>query len=110
RPVAPLHPAPQHESGDLAVRAHLPGPGDVGDDLGTRVVPVEQLVVLRGAVAVGGIERAREAATPGAPIFSDLAQRLDDQWVLPDALLYRGKLAGLHQIRECRRLLEAFRV
>src|SRR5262249_45705031 len=66
----------------------------------------EELVVLRGAVAVRGVERAREAAAPGAAVFADLAERLDHERVLPDALLHGRELARLDELRELRRFLE----
>src|SRR5438270_6643624 len=44
--VAPLHPAAELKGGDLAVGADLPRLGDIRHELGARVVPVEQLVVL----------------------------------------------------------------
>ena len=63
--------------------------GDVRDELGAGVVAVEELVVLGDAVAVGGVEGPGEAAAPGAAVVADLAERLDDQRVLADALLDR---------------------
>ena len=104
--VAPLHAAAQVHRGDFAVGADLPAAGDVGHESGARVVEEEQLVVLGGAVAVGGVERPREAAPPGPAVLADLAQRLDDERVLADALLYGRELAGFHQLGELRGLLE----
>ena len=75
---------------------------DVRDDLGARVVPVEQLVVLGDPVAVGGVEGAREAAAPRPAVLPDLAQRLDDEGILADALLDRRQLARLHELGELR--------
>ena len=71
--VAPLHPAAEEERRGLAVRADLPGARDVGDELGARVVPVEQLVVVGDAVAVGGVEGTGEASPPRAAVLPDLA-------------------------------------
>src|SRR5215471_16455959 len=104
--VAPPHTAAQGDRGSPAVRAHLPGARDIWHDLGAGVVPVEQLVVLCGAMAVRGVERSGEAAPPRAAVLADLAQRLDDERILPDALAHGRKLAGLHELGELRRLLE----
>src|SRR5262249_34546978 len=43
---------------------------------------------------------------PRAAVLADLAQRLDDERILPDALAHGRKLAGLHELGELRRLLE----
>src|SRR6185369_352042 len=104
------HAPAQVHGGDLAVGAHLPAAGDVGHELGARVVPEEQLVVLRGAVAVRGVEGAGEAAPPGAAVPADLAERPDDERVLSDALLHGRQLASLHQLGELWRLLEGLGV
>src|SRR5207247_3056253 len=104
----PLHAAAQVHRGDFAVGADLPAVGDVGHESGARVVEEEQLVVLGGAVAVGGVERPREAAPPGPAVLADLAQRLDDERVLADALLYGRELAGFPQLGELRGLPERF--
>jgi len=42
-----------------------------------------------------------------AAVAADLVHRLDDQRIFADALLDRWQLAGLHQLRQLRRLLEA---
>src|SRR5262249_2770504 len=63
----------------------------------------------RGAMAVRRVEGAREAAPPRAAVFSDLAQRLHDERILPDALLDRRQLAGPDELRELGRLLERLR-
>jgi len=73
-----------------------------------RMVRVELLSgVLGGAMAVGGVEGAREAAAPRPAVLADLAQGLDDEWVLPDPLLDRRELAGLHELGELGRFPEA---
>ena len=91
------------------VRADLPAAGDVGHDLRPGVVEEEQLVVLGDAVAVGVVEGPGEPAAPGAAVLADLAERLDDQRVLADALLDGRQLAGLDQLGELGGLLEALR-
>ncbi len=107
--VAPPHPTAEGERDDLPIRTDFPGPGDVGNDLGPGVVPVEQFVVLGGAVAVGGVEGAREASPPGAAVFADLAERLDHERILAYALLHGRQLARLDQLRQSGGLLEALR-
>ena len=73
------------------------------------VVVVEELVVLGDPVAVGGVEGPGEGAAPGAAVFPDLAQRLDDEGILADPLLDRRELARLDQLGELRGFLEALR-
>src|SRR6185436_1417297 len=106
RPVAPLHAPAQLQGRDLTVRADLPAARDVWHDLGARVVPEQELVVLGRPVAVRRVERTRESPPPGAAVLADLAQWLDDERILTDALLHRRELARLHQGRQLRRLLE----
>src|SRR6185369_17572263 len=100
------HAAAQGDRDGPTVLADVPGARDIGHDLGAGVVPVEQLVVLRGTVAVRGVEGAGETAAPRAAVLADLAQRLDDQRILSDALAHGWKLAGLHELGELRRFLE----
>src|SRR5712692_263096 len=108
--VAPFHPATELERGGLAVGADLPGLGDIGHELGARVIPVEELVVLGGAMAIGGVEGAGEAPPPRAAVFPDLAARLDAEGILADPLLDGRKLARLDQLGELRGFLEALRI
>src|SRR5262249_5481144 len=61
-------------------------------------------------MAVRSVEGAGEAAPPRTAVLADLAQRLDDERILTDALLHGGKLAGLHELGELRRLLERLRI
>ena len=72
-------------------------------------VPVDEAVVSAEAHAGRPVARPGEPAADGAAVPADLVHRLDDQRVLADALLDRRQLAGLHQLRQLRGLLEALR-
>ena len=60
-------------------------------------------------MGVRRVEGTGEPAAPGPAVAADLAEGLDDQGILADPLLDRGQLAGLDQLGELRRLVEALR-
>ena len=105
--VAPLHAPAQVDGQRLVPVAELPALGRQRSRLGAGHIPVHEAVVAAEADTGRPVARAGESPADDAAVPADLVHRLDDERVLADSLLDRRQLAGLHQLRQLRRFLEA---
>src|SRR6185503_7217698 len=95
--VGPLRSFAQVNRRRLAVVADLPVAGEAGNDLGARVIEGQYLVERIDPVAVLVVRRPGERSSPVAAVFTDFAQRLDDEKLrrLGQALIDGRKLSRL---------------
>ena len=98
--IRPLRTLTQVDGDGGAVFADFPTLGNIGHDFGEIFgIPEEQAVAASDAMAILSVARAGEAATPGATIFADFMDWLNDEEFFTgwQAFFQWGKITGCDQ-------------